>query len=126
MAKTLKGVDAHAAAKLMKDGALMVDVREPGEYAHARIPGSRNVALSGFESSDIGLAPGQRVVFFCASGNRTNVYAARLADKASGAEAYVITGGISAWGRAGLPIESGSDTQEAGGERRGFFSRMFG
>lgn len=123
MARTLKTVDAHAAAALMKDGALMVDVREAGEHARGRIPGSRNIALSRLELSTLPLGPGQTVVFFCAGGNRTTVNAARLAEKAGDAEAYVMQGGISAWGQAGLPIESGGDQQ---GARAGLFSRMFG
>jgi rhodanese-related sulfurtransferase len=124
MARTLKGVDAHGAARLMKDGALMVDVREPGEYAGGHIPGSENVALSRFDLAPLPLGEGQAVVFFCASGGRTTLNAARLAAKAGDAEAYVMQGGISAWGRAGLPVESRSEAES--GERRGFFSRMFG
>ncbi len=107
MAGTLTLIDPEAAAELMDGGALMVDVRESAEYAQARIPGSENVALSGLEASELPLAPGQAVVFFCASGNRTNVHAARLAAKAGAAEAYVLEGGLSAWARAGLPIDLG-------------------
>ena len=125
MANPLKSVDTGAAARLMKDGALMVDVREAGEYAAARIPGSRNIALSRLEGSLLQLAPGQAVVFFCASGNRTTACAARLAAKAGHAEAYVMQGGISAWGRAGLPVESGRDTAAARAPS-GFFSRILG
>ncbi|MEO8668589.1 MAG: rhodanese-like domain-containing protein [Bauldia sp.] len=124
MARMLKGVDARGAAKLMKDGALMVDVREPGEYARGHIPGSQNVALSRFNLAQLPLGEGQAVVFFCASGNRTTVNAARLAAKAGSADSYVLQGGISAWGREGLPVESGS--QGEGGKQRGFFARMFG
>lgn len=126
MARNLKNVDAHAAARLMQEGALMVDVRESGEYARARVPGSQNITLSRLELAELPLAPNQAVVFFCASGNRTSVYAARLAQKAGAAEAYVMQGGLSAWGRAGLPVESGSGGQSDDASRRpGFFSRMF-
>jgi rhodanese-related sulfurtransferase len=125
MARNLKGVDATSAADLMKKGALMVDVREGYEYANARIPGSHNAALSSLETSDLPLAPGQSVVFLCASGNRTSMHAARLAAKANGAEAYVMSGGIGAWARAGLPVERGG-AEAPGGSRPGFFSRLFG
>lgn len=123
MARNLKGIDTAHAAELMENGALMVDVREGYEYANARIPGSHNAALSSLEASDLPLAPGQSVVFLCASGNRTSMHAARLAAKANGSDAYVMSGGIAAWARAGLPVERGStDT----GGRPGFFSRLFG
>ena len=125
MAHALKGVDATRAADLMKKGALMVDVRESYEYANARIPGSHNAAQSSLEASDLPLAPGQVIVYFCASGNRTSMNASRLAAKANGSEAYVMSGGIGAWARAGLPVERGG-AEASGGSRPGFFSRLFG
>lgn len=106
MTQPLKGVDAATAAQLQESGALLVDVRENMEHARARIPGSKLVPLSRFDESDLPLVPGQAVVFFCASGNRTNVYAARLAEKAGDADAYVLNGGIGAWWQAGLPVET--------------------
>jgi rhodanese-related sulfurtransferase len=105
MTQSLKPVDAGTAARLMQDGALMVDVREAGEFAMARIPGSENVALSSLDAVELRVVPGQAVVFLCASGNRTSIHAARLAAKAAGAAAYVLQGGLSAWARAGLPTE---------------------
>jgi rhodanese-related sulfurtransferase len=107
MAAMLKPVDAATAARLKDQGALLVDIREPGEYARVHIPGSANVALSGFQNATLALGPNQPVVYLCASGNRTAVYAAQLAAKAGTAEAFVLTGGISAWMGAGLPTDTG-------------------
>lgn len=123
MTRTLKSIEPHAALKLQEKGALLVDVREPGEHAQTRIPGARNIALSRFGESELTVAPGQAVVFFCASGNRTNVYAAELAAKAGAADAYVMRGGLSAWGRAGLAMETG---RAGGAPSRGMFARIFG
>jgi rhodanese-related sulfurtransferase len=124
MARTLKSVDADAAARLMKQGALMVDIRESGEHARNRIPGSHNLALSRFERSELPLRPDQPVVFFCATGNRTRMHAARLADKAGTAEAYVLEGGLSGWSQHGLPIDSGSPGQGNEHPRRGLLARI--
>jgi rhodanese-related sulfurtransferase len=124
MERTLKTIDAHAAARLQKEGALLVDIRESGEYAQAHIPGSQLVSLSRFGMSELPLVPGQGVVFFCAGGNRTTANATRLVEKAAAADAYVMQGGISAWRQAGLPVESGGGSNE--GARRGFLSRVFG
>jgi rhodanese-related sulfurtransferase len=121
MARALKPVDAFSAAELMKAGALMVDVREPGEYAHVRIPGSENVALSRLEATAIPVGPHQAIVFFCAGGSRTIASAARLAAKAGNVESYVMQGGLSAWGQAGLPLERGGSPPTP---RAGFFSRL--
>lgn len=125
MPRNLKSIDAQTAAKLMNEGSLMVDVREGGEYARTRIPGSQNVPLSRLELSELPLEPGQAVVFFCAGGNRTDVHAARLAAKAGAAEAYVMQGGLSAWGLAGLPVESGT-RQSEDHPGSGLLARLFG
>lgn len=126
---TPKSIDPATAARLRDEGALMVDVREPGEFARGRIPMSQNLPLSRLEVSGLPAGPGQAIVFYCASGNRTTVAAGRLAAKAEGLPAYVLAGGISAWMRAGLPVESGRTAEgEGAGERsgRGFFSRWLG
>ncbi len=104
---------------MMNDGAIMVDVREPAEFAQAHIPGSLNLPLSTFGAMELPADAGKAVVFFCASGNRTAMAATRLAEKAVGREGYILNSGISGWARAGLPIERSAP---AGG---GFLSRMF-
>ncbi len=124
MPQALKSIEPAAAAKLQEEGALMVDVREPGEYAQARIAGSQNLALSRFAHGELTLAPGQAVIFLCASGNRTSMYAPQLAEKAGRATAYVMRGGLSAWGRAGLSVESGHG--EGGARGQGLLARLFG
>lgn len=127
MSRSLKSIDALAADRLQKQGALLVDVREPGEVAQARIAGSQNIPLSRLDTSELPLGPGQPVVFFCAGGNRTNVHAARLAAKAGDADAYVMQGGIAGWRSAGLPIEAGK--ADASGDARpgqSLFSRLLG
>lgn len=127
MTHSLKTIDAQTAERLQKQGALLVDVREPGEYAQARIPGSQNIALSRLEASALPLGPSQPVVFFCAGGTRTTVNAGRLAAKAGDAEAYVMTGGLSAWRSAGLPLEAGQKDGAADARpAQGIFSRLLG
>jgi rhodanese-related sulfurtransferase len=125
MANKLKTVGVSEAAALMKSGALLVDVRESGEFARAHIPGSQHLALSSLDRGELAPAPGQAVVFFCASGMRTATNAGRLAAKAGGAEAYAMEGGLSAWGRAGLPVEAGGNGTPVGtGGLSGFLARL--
>lgn len=107
MATSLKRIDVARAVQLRDAGALMVDVREAHEFANVRIPGSKNAALSNLEIVELAFSEGQAVVFYCASGTRTYLNAARLLAKATGAEAYVMSGGILAWSRAGHPTEAG-------------------
>ena len=105
MATSLKSIDAPTAAEMQEHGALLIDIREDREYEIAHIPGSQLIPLSRFEASELPVADGQAVVYFCASGNRTRINAARLIAKAPAADAYVMEGGINAWAQGGLPIE---------------------
>ena len=103
----LKPIDPSQAALLKEQGAVMVDIREPHEFARLSIPGSHNVALSALAAASLPASPGAKVIFYCASGNRTNACAAGLEEKAAGTEAYVMVGGIAKWRAAGLPVEGG-------------------
>ncbi|HZP20107.1 MAG TPA: rhodanese-like domain-containing protein [Bauldia sp.] len=120
----MKTIDAGKAAKLHDGGAMLVDVREPGEFARSRIPGSRNLPLSRLASGELGLAPGQAAIFLCASGGRTTMYAAHLSQKAGNSPAYVLSGGLSAWAAAGLPVEAGG-TEEGRGWGAGLLKRLW-
>jgi rhodanese-related sulfurtransferase len=100
---TLQSISPERAVKLMRDGAVLVDVREADEHARERISGARHHALSrpDFENP---ARPGDTVlVFHCRSGARTKAHAPRLASAAAGCETYVLEGGLDAWKKAGLP-----------------------
>ncbi len=100
----------EAARLLRDDGAVLVDVREPGEHALLRIPGARNLPLSRLEQLALAVTPGATVLFHCRSGARTAAHAARLAARVPGCQACIIEGGIDEWRAAGLPVveEAGS------------------
>jgi rhodanese-related sulfurtransferase len=97
---TLQTIDPATAKRMIDEGALLVDIREPDEHARERVPGARNAPLS-----RLGALPAnaKAIVFHCRSGARTSANAARLA-AATGCDAYVLEGGIEAWKKAGLPI----------------------
>ena len=79
-------------------GALLVDIRDPDEYARAHIPCARNVPLAqlGRIAED---AP--EVIFHCRSGMRTAANAAALA-ASTDAPVFLMEGGLDAWRKAGL------------------------
>jgi len=90
------------AKRLLDQGATLIDIRESGERASEHIPGSQHGPLgqiSGNAFEDVG-AP---IIFHCRSGMRTVNHADRLKEAAP-CEAYVLSGGIEAWKRAGLPV----------------------
>jgi rhodanese-related sulfurtransferase len=100
----MKTITPQDAARLLHEGATLVDVREPDEHARERIPGARNLPLSRLEEAELAVHQGRPVLFHCRSGARTQGNAARLAAKAGACEAYVVEGGLQAWKQAGLPV----------------------
>jgi rhodanese-related sulfurtransferase len=104
---TLTTINATEAKRLLDEGAVLVDVREPDEHARERIPGAHLLPLSRLDEADLAVLQGKPVLFHCRSGARTRAHAGRLAGKTAGScEAYVIEGGLDAWKRAGLPVAS--------------------
>jgi rhodanese-related sulfurtransferase len=91
-------------AELMRDGAQVVDVREPYERQAGRIPDdSLHVELDRL-SEEAGSIDRQRpVVFYCRSGNRSAMAAQAFA--AAGYDAHNLDGGLKAWVADGLPLE---------------------
>lgn len=95
----------EVAAGLTGDKMVLIDVREPGEAAAERIPGSVLMPLSQFDPVDLPDPHGRTVVFTCASGIRS-VKAAEIAQAAGLAYDVHLAGGIKAWKAAGLPVET--------------------
>ena len=99
----LKEVDAKTLKNwLDADRAVLIDVREPDEYAREHIIGARLVPLSGFDGADFSQDRDKAVVFHCASGSRTAGAASSILGKGF-SEVYQLKGGLQAWARLGYP-----------------------
>src|SRR3954454_11506151 len=96
-------LDREEIARGLEDGSiLLVDVREPHEFAAGHIPGSVSLPLSMFDPEQIPSGP--RVVFSCAAGIRS-ARAAGVA-QASGRDIRGhYKGGFKGWVEAGEPVE---------------------
>src|SRR5665213_4306166 len=91
-------------ARLLKAGELLlIDVREPAEYATERIHGALLYPLSTFDASALPDDGTRRVVFHCGSGKRS-LMAAEKRLAAGQEHAAHMGGGISAWTAAGLTV----------------------
>lgn len=105
--KAHREIDAQTLKTMLADGsALLVDVREPEEFAAEHIAGAVNAPLSGFSPQNLPDAGGRTVVLQCAGGKRS----AMALDHCAKAETAIDThlaGGIGAWKAAGLPVEQG-------------------
>jgi rhodanese-related sulfurtransferase len=86
----------------------LLDVRTPGEYESAHIPGAYNVPLDtlGEHAAEIRATVNEPVVLICQSGAR-----ARRAEEAlkecSMVNLHVLEGGVNGWIAAGEPVNRG-------------------
>lgn len=100
---TLTPLDPKTVSERMKQGAIaLIDIREADEYAREHIEGSIPLPLSALDKGQLTLETGQKAVFHCRSGTRTETNCARLSAHVDG-EAFVLQGGLNAWKAAGLP-----------------------
>ena len=104
---TPKEVSPAEAAALVRQGALLVDIREAPERRAGVIPGAAHAPLSSLGSARIEARPDQPIIFHCKAGGRTRMNAAALKRKAGACETYLLRGGIEEWQAAGLPVERG-------------------
>ena len=93
-------------AMLKAGTALLIDVREPDEFAAGHIAGARNVPLSSFSPDAVPDAGGRTVVLQCAGGKRSGLALDRCASAQSAIDTH-LAGGIGAWKQAGLPVVRG-------------------
>ena len=97
---------AELKALLDQGQALVIDVREPGEFAAEHIAGAVNLPLSSFDPARLPAADGKTVILQCAGGKRSGMALDRCA-KAQAAIDTHLAGGLGAWKSAGLPVKRG-------------------
>ena len=88
--------------------AILVDIREADEFARSHITGAQSQPLSTWEKAHLSVDPDADVIFTCRSGMRTAGACDRLAARIRG-DAFVLNGGLDAWAKAGLPVETDAD-----------------
>jgi rhodanese-related sulfurtransferase len=99
-------VSAQEATLLInREDALVVDVRDPGEYGAGHVIGARNIPLGELESSgELAKRKEKPLVIYDADGSRAAKAVAALR-KSGYARACNLKGGLSGWQQAGLPTE---------------------
>jgi rhodanese-related sulfurtransferase len=94
-------------------GPLVVDVREPVELIAARIDGAVFLPMSEFQSRFRELPTDRPLLVVCQSGYRSGLAASFLVGNGY-RDAVNVTGGMTAWERAGLPVRRGPLAPEEG------------
>ncbi len=105
-ATPIETMEPEQIAELLRSGkTLLIDVREPAEYAMERIHGALLFPLSTFDATVLPDDGERRVIFHCGTGKRS-LAAAEKRLAAGHVQAAHMRGGITAWKAAGLPVIS--------------------
>lgn len=86
-------------------GAVLIDVRQPDEYAEGHLSGARLLNVldeATFEAGIAALDKSKPYFIYCRSGRRSHSAAVKM--KAIGLNVTDLKGGITAWEAAGKPI----------------------
>lgn len=93
----------QATQLLNKGKAMIVDVREPAEFAAGHMRDAKSIPLKELPQrlAELDKMKSKAVVVVCHSGARSSSALAQF--KRAGYEAYSLTGGMAAWQAQGLP-----------------------
>jgi rhodanese-related sulfurtransferase len=93
---------AEAAQKLREEGAVLVDVRSPDEFAEGHAQGASNCPLPVIDSCVDKLKNFNEVYVICQSGGRSSAAVSKLL--LENVHAINVAGGTAAWRSHGLPV----------------------
>ncbi|TAH50434.1 MAG: rhodanese-like domain-containing protein [Betaproteobacteria bacterium] len=95
----------EATLLINREDAIVVDVRDQGEYAQGHIPNARHVPLAELarRTGELEKFKERPLILCCASGNRSGSAMAQL-KKAGFEKLYNLRGGLIEWEKAGQPI----------------------
>ena len=102
------GVDVKQAQTLVQQGALLVDVREPAEYAEVHAPDAKLIPLGELKSrlAELEQYKDKPIVVMCRSGHRS-ARAADMLREAGYTQVSSMRGGIMAWEGSGMAVIRG-------------------
>jgi rhodanese-related sulfurtransferase len=102
----IKEVDTAAALQLINHkNAIVLDVREPGEYDAGHVLNAKLIPLGKLKErmGELEKYKEQPIVVMCRSGNRSGT-ACFLLGKQGFTQAYNLAGGVQAWQKNNLPL----------------------
>ncbi len=99
------GVDVKQAQSMNKQGALLLDVREPDEYSAGHAPNAKLIPLGQLSSrlQELATYKDKPIVVMCRSGRRSAQAVSILKD-AGFSKVSNVQGGIQSWENAGLEV----------------------
>lgn len=109
----IREISPQEAARMVEEGAILVDVRERGEYQLRHANGAENYRRGLIELEIEHSVPDAAtpIVCYCSEGNRSALAADNL-QRMGYQNVRVIRGGLSAWIEAELPTSSEREMME--------------
>ena len=101
-AEPYEEIHALKAKSRIDTGAILVDVREPDEWAAGHAQDVRHIPLAQLGQRQRELPADRPIITVCRSGARSARAATLLAER--GGEVSNLRGGMRAWAAAGLPV----------------------
>ncbi len=100
-----QGVDVKQAQSMNQQGALLLDVREPAEYAAVHAPNAKLIPLGevGLRLKEIEAYKDKPIAVICRSGRRS-AKAVAILQEAGFTQVVNVQGGTNAWVQAGLEV----------------------
>jgi rhodanese-related sulfurtransferase len=103
----LKTIDAKTLKTWLDNNeAVLVDVREPAEYAAENITGATLLPLGSVSKSALPPCVDKKLVIHCRKGGRGSSACQKLIAEDPSLDIYNLEGGIEAWNAAGLVVVS--------------------
>jgi molybdopterin/thiamine biosynthesis adenylyltransferase/rhodanese-related sulfurtransferase len=100
-------IDPSEVNELLREGAVIVDVRETEELSSGLLPGAKHVPRSYLETRIEGIVADRsaHVILYCASGNRSAYGARTLRDDLGYEHVQSMKGGIALWKDRGYDVD---------------------
>lgn len=96
---------AEATLLMNREDALVLDVRETGEWSSGHITGARHISLGQLDKrlSELDKFKEKPIIVVCATGNRSSSACGQLKKHGFG-KVFSLGGGVSSWRDANLPL----------------------
>ena len=100
---------AEATLLMNREDALVLDVRETGEWSSGHITGARHITLAQLDKrlSELDKFKEKPIIVVCATGNRSSSACGQLKKHGFG-KVYSLGGGIASWRDSSLPLTTKS------------------
>ncbi|MBT0961248.1 rhodanese-like domain-containing protein [Denitromonas iodatirespirans] len=106
--QAIREVSPEDARRLIQGGAVVLDVREPEEFAAGHLPGALHIPRGMLEFRLAGIPelndPRRTIVVYCKTSGRAAL-ATVVLQRMGVSHAVSLAGGFDAWAASGLPVD---------------------